>query len=88
MSRLLHSHQARGLEDRAANPMAEAKPRSLSQLLGGRILHMPDIVRRMPDSTTTDSATFSCAPNDKSARCEKPASSTETTTIPIVLGVV
>ncbi|SLM34083.1 hypothetical protein LPUS_02759 [Lasallia pustulata] len=46
------------------------------------------MVKRMPASSTTDTAAFSCAPNDKSARCQRPTSSTATLTVPIVLGVV
>ncbi|KAI9844871.1 MAG: hypothetical protein M1838_001994 [Thelocarpon superellum] len=40
-------------------------------------------------SSTTTTASTSCAPDDNSARCQKPTeSSSNTTTLPIVLGVV
>ncbi|GAD95477.1 conserved hypothetical protein [Paecilomyces variotii No. 5] len=46
----------------------------------------PTLVRRAPAAATTSSG--SCGPNDNSPQCEKPTSTVDTATLPVVLGAV
>ncbi|KAJ9271028.1 hypothetical protein DTO212C5_2973 [Paecilomyces variotii] len=48
----------------------------------------PTLVKRAPAATTSSGSYHSCGPNDNSAACEKPTSSVDTATLPVVLGAV
>src|SRR5438034_296977 len=76
------------LDSRAPRARPAPIPDSRLGLLLGEII---GVEKRAPASASTSSAAapgFSCGPNNSSSYCEKPVDGTNSTTIPIVLGVM
>ncbi|KAI9835597.1 MAG: hypothetical protein M1819_002048 [Sarea resinae] len=85
MSRLSHAHEALHFAKRAPNPDARPLPIPLERLNSADVFRRAaTLVARAPASAAT---TSECPKGDNSAGCQKPVSS-NTATLPIVLGVV
>jgi len=94
MTKLHHSHHAFQPEKRRPNPVARTLPIPIERLDNAPIFqHIAHLTKRTPPSSSSSSGSSSspsstCAPNDNSARCQRPVSVANITTLTIVLGAV
>ncbi|KAL1872174.1 hypothetical protein Plec18167_006777 [Paecilomyces lecythidis] len=83
-----HPHSLRhGVHLGKRVPHPDPQPIPDENLPFASVSDSPSLVRRAPAAATTSSGS-SCGPNDNSASCEKPTSTVDTATLPVVLGAV
>lgn len=82
MGRLHHSHERVHLQQRNANPIAEAEPSPFAKLLDASVVRLSSLSKRASGSEDE-----TCTPGDKSNLCAKPSQSNNIT-VPVLLGVL